>query len=181
MKSVPSSSWRALLSLFRIRGALVDPRPCRLQGKTDIFVSTIHMEEIRQHFACGESEDLTCDHFYSTSPPRETIGRETVWGVVWGDIRVVHFLHYLRNEQGITEADTAADHHLGRKTRNWMFKQHLVLCQHVSVKEQKEDKEGLAPAEERRQADLMRPHDSPSNMCHSSQDTNRMMSLDQLL
>ena len=63
MKSVPSSSWRALLSLFKILGALVDPRPCRLQGKTDIFVWAIQMEEVRQHFACGESEELTCDHF----------------------------------------------------------------------------------------------------------------------
>ena len=40
MKSVPSSSWWLLLSLFRTRGARVDPRPWRLQGESDIFVWT---------------------------------------------------------------------------------------------------------------------------------------------
>ena len=104
MKSVPSSSWRALLSLFRIRGALVDPRPWRLQGESDIFVWNGNPQGGSQATFCLLREwRLNMRSFYSTHPPRETIGRETVWGVVWGDIRVVHLLHHLSNEQGIIE------------------------------------------------------------------------------
>ena len=55
-----------------------------------------------------------------------------------------------------------------------LFKQHLVLCQHMSTKEQKDGKEDR---EERPQADLMRPHDSPSSLRHSSQDKNQIMSI----
>ena len=28
-----------------------------------LYLMEINKEEVRQHFACGESEDLTCDHF----------------------------------------------------------------------------------------------------------------------
>ena len=130
MKSVPSSSWRALLSLFRIRGALVDPRPCRLQGETDIFVWTgqFTWRKSGNILLLGKWR-INMRSFYSTSPPRETIGRETVWGVVWGDIRVVHLLQHLRNKQGITEADTAADHHLRRKRKELFNSQELLRHQ----------------------------------------------------
>ena len=130
MKSVPSSSWRALLNLFRIRGALVDPRSCRLQGESDIFVFNGNQQGGSQATFCLWREwRLNMRSFYSTHPPRETIGRETVWGVVWGDIRVVHLLQHLRNKQGITEADTAADHHLRRKRKELFNSQELLRHQ----------------------------------------------------
>ena len=130
MKSVPSSSWWALLSLFRIRGARVDPRSCRLQGESDIFVFNGNQQGGSQATFCLWREwRLNMRSFYSTHPPRETIGRETVWGVVWGDIRVVHLLHHLSNEQGVTEADTAADHHLRRKRKELFNSQELLRHQ----------------------------------------------------
>ena len=178
MKSVPSSSWRALLILFRIRGARVDPRPCRLQGESDIFVWTgqstwrksgkiLRVEKVKTlqevillntstSVDNWEGDSLRCSlrrHLRCPSPPSPEQRTRNYWS--WY---------------------TAADHHL-----RWKKEKHLVLCQHVNVEEQKEDKEDFTPAEEKRQVDLVRPHDSPSSLCHSSQDSNQMISMDQFL